>query len=76
MITTSNREAFMNATYFHNRISELNDNSNALHMPARHMRQQTEQVLRDMAYVLHLTSRVKQQMREDAPKSDWQSAGR
>ncbi|HWY86830.1 MAG TPA: hypothetical protein VNX28_08900 [Gemmataceae bacterium] len=53
----------MNRAIFHNRPDETFVSVNPLHRPARQLRQETDSMLRDMAYVLELTRRVKEQLR-------------
>jgi hypothetical protein len=55
----------MNRPIFHRRPDETFVSVNPLHRPARQLRQETESMLRDMAYVLELTRRVKGQLLEE-----------
>jgi hypothetical protein len=51
----------MNRLKFHNEV--MQDKAiNPLHRPARQLRLQTEECLRDIAYVLQLTRRIKDQI--------------
>jgi len=45
--------------------------TNPLHRPGKQLRAETESVLRDMAYVLNLTRRVKEQMVEEKQEAAW-----
>ncbi len=48
---------------FTDRLTNQNSaNMNPLHRPARRLRQETEGTLREVAYVLQLTRRVKEQI--------------
>jgi hypothetical protein len=55
----------MNRTSFHRGPDETFVSVNPLHRPARQLRVETELMLRDMAYVLELTRRVKEQLLEE-----------
>ena len=52
----------MNRALFH--IFAKDNNANPLHRPARQLRQESESMLKDMAYVLELTRRVKEEILE------------
>jgi hypothetical protein len=60
----------MNATNLHNRIKTIAAKNQILHVPGRRLRLETERFLRDMAYVMHLTSRVKEQILENEEEAE------
>jgi hypothetical protein len=55
----------MNATFVHNIAKATSAKTNPLHRPGKRLRAETEVMLRDMAYVLQLTRRVREQMLQE-----------
>jgi hypothetical protein len=59
----------MNRTFSFVPIKVVPAKTNPLHRPAKRLRQETESLLRDMAYVLQLARRVREQILEEAEES-------
>jgi len=59
------KEPAMNRIFNNNSASVPSINNNPMHRPGRQLRQETETMLRDLAYVLQLTRRVKEEILEE-----------
>jgi hypothetical protein len=59
----------MNASLAHNIVKATAPRTNSLRWPGKQLRRDTDRMLRDIAYVLQLTRRVKEQIAIQPPTS-------